>query len=130
MANGKLSTGKIVLIVIAIALLSLFGMVYSTYNSLVTEDEKTTTAWSDIQSQYKRRSDLIPNLVNTVKGYAKHESSTFENLVAARSKATQITVDADDLTPEKMKQFQQAQGELSTALGKLLAITENSLELQ
>ena len=69
--------------------------------------------------------DLIPNLVNTVKGYAKHEESTLEGVVAARSKATQITVDPDKLTPEKLQAYQKAQGEISSALGKLLAITEN-----
>ena len=130
MANQKLSTGKIVLISIVVIVVLLFGWAFTGYNTLVQQDEMTSTAWSDVQSQYKRRSDLIPNLVNTVKGYAKHESSTLENLVAARAKATQVTVDADDLTPEKMRQNQEAQGELSAALGKLLAITENYPDLK
>ena len=100
------------------------------YNGMVSKEEGVDTEWSNVQTQYQRRSDLIPNLVNVVKGYASHESETLENVVAARSKATQITVDADDLTPEKMKQIQEAQGELSSALGKLLAITENYPDLK
>ena len=128
MANGKSSKTTLWIVLAVLAVLVIYGI--SSYNSLVQQDEVTTTKWSDLQSQYKRRSDLIPNLVNTVKGYAKHESSTLENLVAARAKATQVTVNADDLTPEKVKQIQEAQGELSAALGKLLAITENYPDLK
>ena len=130
MANGKSSGNKTLLVVVCVILAGLVFYGISSYNSLVKQDEVTTTKWSDLQSQYKRRSDLIPNLVNTVKGYASHESSTLENLVAARAKATQVTVNADDLTPEKIKQIQEAQGELSAALGKLLAITENYPDLK
>ena len=79
---------------------------------------------------YQRRADLIPNLVNTVKGYAAHEKETFEAVVSARSKATQMTIDADNLTPEKLQQYQKAQGEIGAALGRLLAITENYPELK
>ena len=89
-----------------------------------------TNSWANIQSQYQRRSDLIPNLVNVVKGYAKHESETLEGVVNARAKATQVTVNADNLTPAKMKEIQAAQGELTQALGKLLRITENYPELK
>ena len=128
MANGKSSNKTLWIVLAILAVVVIYGI--SSYNSLVQQDEVTTTKWSDLQSQYKRRSDLIPNLVNTVKGYASHESSTLENLVAARAKATQVTVDADDLTPEKIKQIQEAQGELSAALGKLLAITENYPDLK
>lgn len=130
MANGKLSTGKITLIVVTVGLLSFAGMAFSGYNSLVEQDEITTTAWSDLQSQYKRRSDLIPNLVNTVKGYAKHEREALEGVVAARAKATQLTVNADQLTPEKVKQIQSAQGELSMALGRLMAVSEKYPDLK
>lgn len=126
----KLSTGGIALIVILVLLVVGGAFTMSKYNGLVKEDEKVSTAWSDIQAQYQRRSDLIPNLVNTVKGYASHESETLEGVVAARAKATQVTVDADDLTPEKMAKVQAAQGELSAALGKLLAITENYPDLK
>lgn len=95
------------------------------HNGLIAKDEAVATAWGNIQSQYQRRADLIPNLVSTVKGYAKHESETLESVMAARAKATQITVNADNLTPEKLKQYQAAQGELSQALGRLMAVSEN-----
>lgn len=100
------------------------------YNGMVTQEEKVSTAWSNVETQYQRRADLIPNLVNTVKGYAKHESETLEGVVAARAKATQITVDPDNLTPEKLAQYQKAQGDVTTALGKLIAVTENYPELK
>ena len=120
--------GTLGAIVLAIIVAVVSGL--STYNSLVGKDETVATAWGNLQSQYQRRSDLIPNLVSTVKGYAKHESTTLEEVVSARAKATQITVDADDLTPEKVKQIQQSQGQLSAALGKLLAISENYPQLR
>lgn len=116
--------------VIVVAIIVVAASALSTYNSLVGKDETVATAWGNLQSQYQRRSDLIPNLVSTVKGYAKHESTTLEEVVSARAKATQITVDADDLTPEKVKQIQQSQGQLSAALGKLLAISENYPQLR
>ena len=100
------------------------------YNGMVTQDEKVSTAWSNVQTQYQRRADLIPNLVNTVKGYASHESETLEGVVAARAKATQITVDPENLTPEKLKEFQKAQGDVTSALGKLIALTENYPDLK
>lgn len=100
------------------------------YNGMVTQEEKVSTAWSNVGTQYQRRADLIPNIVNTVKGYAKHESETLEGVVAARAKATQITVDPDNLTPEKLAQYQKAQGDVTTALGKLIAVTENYPELK
>lgn len=100
------------------------------YNGMVRSQEAASKAWADVQSTYQRRADLIPNLVETVKGYAKHEQQTFENVVAARAKATQATVDPANLTPEKLKEFQAAQGELSTALGRLIAIQENYPELK
>ena len=94
------------------------------YNKMVEKDEAVSTAWSNVETQYQRRADLIPNLVSTVKGYATHESSTLEAVVAARSKATQITVDPANLTAEKLAEYQKAQGAVSSALGKLLAVTE------
>lgn len=115
-----------VVALIVILVLSVIGQ----YNGLVNADETVSAQWSNVENQYQRRADLIPNLVATVKGYAKHESQTLENVVAARSKATQITVDPDNLTPEKLQQFQSAQGELSSALGKLLMITENYPDLK
>lgn len=100
------------------------------YNSLVSQDEGVQNAWSNVETQYQRRADLIPNLVNTVKGYATHERSTLESVVKARSEATQIKVDPENLTPEKLAQYQKAQGNISAALGRLLMITENYPQLK
>ena len=102
----------------------------SSYNSMVSEQEKATTALANVQSAYQRRADLIPNLVEVVKGYAAHEKETLEGVVVARSKATQVTLDPTNMTPEKMKEFQQAQGELGAALGRLIAIQENYPDLK
>lgn len=125
-----MSKGLIALIVIAVIVLGMVGWYFSTKNGLVRADESVSTAWSNVETQYQRRSDLIPNLVNTVKGYAKHEENTFKEVVEARAKATQITVDPSNLTPEKLKQYQEAQGEISAALGKLIAVQENYPELK
>ncbi len=100
------------------------------YNSMVEADENINAQWAKVENQYQRRADLVPNLVNTVKGYAAHESETLEAVIAARSKATQITVDPANLTEENLQKYQEAQGELSRALGKLLAITENYPDLK
>lgn len=100
------------------------------YNTMVEKDEAVNTAWSNVENQYQRRADLIPNLVNTVKGYAAHEKETLESVVEARSKATQMTLKADDLTPEKLKAYQEAQGAVGSALSRLLAVTENYPELK
>ena len=100
------------------------------YNSMVEADENINAQWAKVENQYQRRADLVPNLVNTVKGYAAHESETLEAVIAARSKATQITVDPANLTEENLQKYQEAQGELSSALGKLLAITENYSDLK
>ena len=95
------------------------------YNKLVKQDETVSNKWNDVQSSYQRRADLIPNLVNTVKGEANFEQTTLQNVIEARAKATQLRVDPKDLTPEKLQEFQQAQGQLSQALGRLLVVTEN-----
>ena len=100
------------------------------YNSMVEADENINAQWAKVENQYQRRADLVPNLVNTVKGYAAHESETLEAVIAARTKATQITVDPANLTEENLQKYQEAQGELSSALGKLLAITENYPDLK
>ena len=121
----KKSTIMLVAVIAALAM-----WVISAYNGMVKMDESVSTAWSNVENQYQRRTDLIPNLVNTVKGYAAHEKETFEAVVSARSKATQMTIDADNLTPEKLQQYQKAQGEIGAALGRLLAITENYPELK
>ncbi len=100
------------------------------YNEMVEKDEAVSTAWSNVETQYQRRADLIPNLVSTVKGYAAHESGTLEAVMEARSKATQVTVDPANLTAEKLEEFQKAQGTVSSALGRLLAVTENYPQLR
>ena len=117
-----------IILIAIIAIAAIWGI--SAYNGMVKMDESVSTAWSNVENQYQRRTDLIPNLVNTVKGYASHEKETFEAVVSARSKATQMTVDADNLTPEKLQEYQKAQGEIGAALGRLLAITENYPELK
>ncbi len=109
----------VVLIVVAVVAIAIFGWVKSTYNGMVSVEEEATTALANVQSAYQRRADLIPNLVQTVKGYASHEKETLEGVVNARSKATSITLNADNI-----KEYQQAQGELSSALGRLIAIGE------
>ena len=95
------------------------------YNSLVEKQQTVDQKWAEVELQYQRRADLIPNLVNVVKGYAEHESQTLENVIAARAKATSITLSADQLTEENMAKFQKAQGDLSNALKSLLAVTES-----
>ena len=123
----KLSKGLIAIIVAVVAI-GLWAT--SAYNGMIGVEEDATTALANVQSTYQRRADLIPNLVETVKGYASHEKETLEGVVSARSKATQVTLDPENMTPEKLKEFQQAQGELSTALGKLIAIQENYPDLK
>ena len=118
--DKKLSVTAIVLIVLAVIVV--WGI--SAYNGLVKSEEGVKTAWSQVENVYQRRADLIPNLVATVKGYAAHESETLEGVVAARAKATQMTVNADNLTEEQIAEFQKAQGELGSALGRLMAISE------
>lgn len=118
------------LIGIIAAVVIIGGWAASAYNGMVQEEEKVTTGFANLQSAYQRRADLIPNLVETVKGYAAHEKGTLEDVVNARTKATSINIDPENLTPEKLKEFQQAQGELSSALGRLIAIQENYPDLK
>ncbi|MDV3307938.1 MAG: LemA family protein [Cyclobacteriaceae bacterium] len=115
------------IVVVAIVLYRLFA---GTYNNLVTEQQKVESQWAQVENVYQRRADLIPNLVNTVKGYADFEQETLTRVIEARAKATSITVDADDLTPEKVAEFQAAQSELSTALGRLLVSVERYPDLK
>lgn len=117
-----------IIILGVLAVLAIWGI--SSYNSIITAEENVSTAWSQVENQYQRRADLIPNLVETVKGYTSHESTTLENVVAARAKATQIVIDPTQATPEQLAAYQQAQGELSQALGRLMAITENYPDLK
>ncbi len=115
---------NLTLIIILAAVLILGGCGCGQYNSLVQQDEVVKLAWNNVQSDYQRRADLIPNLVNTVKGEADFEKSTLTEVIQARASATQMKVDADDLTPEKLQEFQKTQGQLSQALGRLLVVSE------
>lgn len=117
-------------IVILVMVVVIVIAAVSAYNGLVTKQESVNTAWSNVETQYQRRADLIPNLVNTVKGYASHEQQTFTEVTAARARATQMTVDAENLTPEALAEYNQAQGELGSAIGRLLMIQENYPELK
>jgi LemA protein len=122
---------KTLLIVVILGVVLLFGGCgCSGYNGLVTQDENVKKAWNNVQSEYQRRADLVPNLVNTVKGAANFEQTTLTQLVEARAKATSVNINADNLTPEKIAEFQQAQGQLSGALSRLLAVVENYPDLK
>ena len=103
---------------------------YATYNGFVNREEGLKSAWSNVETQYQRRADLIPNLVNTVKGYAAHETQTLNEVTAARARATSINLSADDLTPERLAQFQRAQAEVRSALGRLIAVSESYPDLK
>ena len=117
--------------IITIAAVAVVGFwLVGAYNGMVTAEEGVDTAWSQVENVYQRRADLIPNLVATVKGYAEHESATLENVIAVRAKATQMTVDPANLSEEAIAKFNEAQGELSTALGRLLLIQENYPDLK
>jgi len=123
---------KNTIILVSIIAVLILGFFWGTsvYNGFVSQEESVKSQWANVESQYQRRADLIPNLVETVKGYATHESSTLEGVVAARAKATQVTVDPTKLTAEKLQEFQAAQGQLSSALGKLIMIKESYPELK
>ena len=100
------------------------------YNGMVSLDEGVQNKWADVETQYQRRADLIPNLVNTVKGYAAHESQTLENVVKARSEASSVKVDPQNITPEKLAEYQKAQSGVSSALGRLMVIVEKYPDLK
>lgn len=123
----KFSKSTIIILAV-VAVILVWGV--SAYNSLVTQDETVSTEWANVQTQYQRRADLIPNLVNTVKGYAAHESQTLQDVVDARAKATQITLNVEDLTEENLRKYQAAQSELSKGLGKLMAVAESYPDLK
>ena len=119
---------KSTIAIIVVAVCVLYAI--SAYNGMVNKQEAATTALANVQSAYQRRADLIPNLVEVVKGYAKHEEETFKGVVEARAKATQITLDPSNITPEKLQEFPKAQGELGAALGRLIAVQESYPELK
>ena len=111
-----------------IAIIVLWGI--NVYNECVSLEENVEAAWSQVENQYQRRADLVPNLVATVKGYAAHEQETLEGVIEARAKATQITIDPANATPEQLAAYQAAQGELKQALGRLLAVAESYPDLK
>ena len=121
---------KTTLIVIGAVAALLAVYCVSTYNSLAKAEQEVAGAWSNVEAQYQRRSDLIPNLVNTVKGYAAHESQTLEGVVEARAKATSITVDGANMSAEQMAAYVDAQSSITSALGRLIAVAENYPDLK
>lgn len=120
----------IILAAIALVILIIYSSVKGTYNSMVTMDESVSASWAQVENVYQRRADLIPNLVNTVQGYADHEQETFQAVIEARSKATSINLDADNMTPEMLEQFQEAQTGLSSALSRLMVVVEQYPDLK
>jgi LemA protein len=120
-----ITIGAIVLVVLII-----YNFFSGSYNKMVSKGENVTRAWQDVESDYQRRLDLIPNLVNTVKGYAEFEKSTLTAVIEARARATQVKVDANNITPEAVKQFQEAQGQLSSSLSRLLVTVEQYPDLK
>jgi LemA protein len=117
-----------VAILCVLAVVVLWGV--GVYNDLVSGQEDVEAAWAQVENQYQRRADLVPNLVATVKGYAKHEQETLDQVVEARAKATSITIDPTNATPQQLAAYQSAQGELTQALGRLLAVAENYPDLK
>ncbi len=107
-----------------VAVVALMGLSSCNYNSLVEKQQTVDQQWAEVENQYQRRSDLIPNLVSTVKGYAAHEEQTFERVTEARAKATSVNISAENLNEETLAKFQAAQNELQSALKSLLAVTE------
>ena len=122
--------GCIGLVVLGVIALALFGWVKNGYNGLVTDQESVETAWANVESQYQRRADLIPNLVETVKGYAKHEQETLEGVIEARANATKVTIDPTKMTPEDLQKYQAAQGDVTNALSRLIAVSESYPDLK
>ena len=117
-----------IIIIAVIAIVAIWAV--SGYNGMVNKEETVSNAWANVEAAYQRRADLIPQLVNTVKGYANHEKTTLDAVVSARTKATQMTVDVGELTEENIQKYQEAQGEVGAAIGRLLAITESYPELK
>lgn len=120
----------IILAVIAVVVLLIYSSVKGTYNNMVTQDEAVNANWAQVENVYQRRADLIPNLVNTVKGYAAHEQETLEGVIEARSKATAVNVKPENLNAQSLQQFQQAQSGLSSALSRLMVVVERYPDLK
>ncbi len=115
---------------VVVVILMIVGWLVSGYNSMVSHQEEASTAWSNVEAAYQRRADMMPQLAKIVKSYAKHERETFEQVTKARNAATQIHLDVSDLTPEKMKAFEQAQSQVSQALSRLIAVSERYPDLK
>ena len=120
----------IIIGVIFLVAFALYNFFAGSYNNMVSKGENVTRAWQDVESDYQRRLDLIPNLVNTVKGYADFEKSTLTAVIEARAQATQVKVDANNITPESLAKFQAAQGQLSSSLSRLLVTVEQYPDLK
>lgn len=121
-------TTKIILIIAIIVIVVFWGI--SKFNGFVSGEEKVASQWGNVENVYQRRADLIPNLVSTVKGYAQHEQNTLENVIEARSKATSVNVNTDNLTEENIAAFQKAQDGLSSALSRLMVVVERYPDLK
>lgn len=119
---------KTIVIIAVLAIIAMWGI--SAYNGLVSMDEGVQTKWADVETQYQRRADLIPNLVNTVKGYAAHESETLQAVVEARAKATSMNIDPSNMSAEQIANFQKAQDGVSSALSRLLVTVEKYPDLK
>lgn len=128
--NMKIKRSWIVIGVIVIIALILYGSVKNTYNKMVQMEQNVEAQWSNVENVYQRRADLIPNLVNTVKGYADFEQETLQRVIEARSKATSTNINADNLSPEKLQQFQQNQSALGSALSRLMVVVERYPQLK
>lgn len=126
----KMKKSNVILLAVAVVIVLICFGGCNAYNGMVDKQETATTALADVQATYQRRADLIPNLAKTVQAYAKHEKETFAEVTKARASVGQIKLDANNLTAEKLKQFEAAQGELSTALGKLMVVAEKYPELK
>jgi LemA protein len=120
----------IIIGIIVLAVLIIYSSIRGTYNTMVRLDESVEGQWAQVENVYQRRADLIPNLVNVVKGYAAHERETLEGVIEARSKATSVNIDPTNLTPESLQQFEQAQQGLSSALSRLMVVVERYPDLK
>ncbi|MGD9978533.1 MAG: LemA family protein [Bacteroidales bacterium] len=126
----KINKTWIVVGIIAILVIILYSSIKGSYNNMVQKDEAVTSQWGNVENVYQRRLDLIPNLVSTVKGYANFEQQTLTQVIEARAKATQVNINPDNLNAESLKQFQAAQGDLSSALSRLMVVVEQYPDLK
>lgn len=118
------------LLIVGAVVALIVGYTVVTYNALATATQDVAGAWANVETAYQRRADLIPNLVNTVKGYAAHESQTLQGVVEARAAATSVVVDGDNMTAEQFAQYSEAQSQVTSALGRLIAVAENYPDLK